>query len=309
MADETKENEELTDEQIDEQLQAHIDEELAKQEPPKTDAPVVEEEEEEETKDAFDTDMASAKHLAGIQDPEKRRALIEDLARREGLITKMPEEERDAQHAAAEAGKKSALNKTAPQMVEELKGAGYDFPEMADPYAEGAFEAILSTYMDHRTEQRVAEMEAKREQASQTVQAEEGFEAWKRDVAAVEAAKGYGNPEAAEAVFGLIKDITMEEYWRDYIGVRGPQDLDQNGQPRADLPPTRYRKMLEAEMERAVKGYTVSKESDEPLPRTEDVVGKKAERASGMQGQKDAYERSGLQEHMSFDEFMKGIEV
>ena len=67
-----------------------------------------------------------------------------------------------------------------------------------------------------------------------------------------------------------------------------------------------YREMVDSKIT-----SLVSARSDElPVPSSEEVGGSsEKETRSGLRGQREAFERSGLGEHMSFDEFIADVEV
>ena len=67
-----------------------------------------------------------------------------------------------------------------------------------------------------------------------------------------------------------------------------------------------YREMVDSKI-----SSLVSARSDElAVPSSEEVGGSsEKEVRSGLRGQREAYERSGLGEHMSFDEFIADVEV
>ena len=67
-----------------------------------------------------------------------------------------------------------------------------------------------------------------------------------------------------------------------------------------------YREMVDSKI-----SSLVAARSDElPVPSSEEVGGSsEREMRSGLRGQREAYERSGLGEHMSFDDFIADVEV
>ena len=86
----------------------------------------------------------------------------------------------------------------------------------------------------------------------------------------------------------------------EFVAQLGPGSLE------AYRSNSAYREMVDTKIK-----SLVSARSDElPVPSSEEVGGSsEKEVRSGLRGQREAFERSGLGEHMSFDEFIADVEV
>ena len=119
---------------------------------------------------------------------------------------------------------------------------------------------------------------------TQTIEEEEAAPSQAEDAAPSEAS---ADEPARDGVFEFVSQL-------------GPGSLE------AYRSNATFREMVDSKI-----ASLVSARSDEmPVPASEEVGGSsEKEVRSGLRGQREAFERSGLGEHMSFDEFIADVEV
>lgn len=250
MPDEKDELEGTDVEPTDEELQAAIQAELDKQQPEPDDK-----EPEKDEEEPFDVEAASVRRVMSIEDPAKRRAALEQLAKAEGLELKLPGESKDEQEVAMKVGEKKVARVTAEQMVKDLEAEGFTVDLTSDEIATlDGFATLQSAHSQMQLQKARDEIRAEMEAEKAQADAERQFEDWKL-ASAKQLAAEHGNAEAAEAVYAEFKDMTP-------------------GEVQATMQSPRLAKLMDDRVAQIVKEHTASKVSDEPTPKSEDVGGR-----------------------------------
>ena len=109
-----------------------------------------------------------------------------------------------------------------------------------------------------------------------------------------EAAPSQPSDDAAQGDQEPVRDGVFE-----FVSQLGPGSLE------AYRSNSTFREMVDSKI-----SSLVSARDELPVPSSEEVGGSsEKETRSGLRGQREAYDRSGLGEHMSFDEFIADVEV